>query len=575
MPGYEPRHQDKLTDQEEVEMTSMETTGLDHDSAPTAPLIERDTQDHDDTFGGSESGGGNAFIWTLTLAACVGGLLFGYDTGVISSTLVSIGTDLSSRHLSSLDKGLITASTSFCALLASPVAGILADKFGRKSIIIYSDILFTAGALWQAISSQVWEMILGRALVGLAIGGASLIVPLYIAELAPGHLRGRLTTVQLLLITGGQAIAYVVGYIFSSMPSGWRWMVGLGVAPAVLQIFMISLMPETPRFLARAGQEEKARQILNKVYRNTTPDLSYTVDTTLAAIKKEIMEEEEAAASLRSKSTSTSAPTTYSRFAATLSSLLFHPPHARALTIACLLQGLQQACGFNSLMYFSATIFSELGFTNPTLTSLSIALTNFAFTVVAFYLIDRLGRRRSLLYTIPIMVVSLLLAATMFSFVDLPTSDVDVSPSAETTNPTTSRWPTYLILTSLMLYVSSYATGLGPVPWQQSELFPLSVRSLGSSLSTATNWGLNTIVGLTFLPMMQTLTPTWTFVVYAGICVVGWVAIWWCYPETMGMEIEDVGRMLRDGWGVEESMKRLRRLKDGGRQRENRRRMGD
>lgn len=575
MPGYEPRHQDKLTDQEEVEMTSMETTGPDHDLAPTAPLIERDTQDHDDTFGGSESGGGNAFIWTLTLAACVGGLLFGYDTGVISSTLVSIGTDLSNRHLSSLDKGLITASTSFCALLASPVAGILADKFGRKSIIIYSDILFTAGALWQAISSQVWEMILGRALVGLAIGGASLIVPLYIAELAPGHLRGRLTTVQLLLITGGQAIAYVVGYIFSSMPSGWRWMVGLGVAPAVSQIFMISLMPETPRFLARAGQEEKARQILNKVYRNTTPDLSYTVDTTLAAIKKEIMEEEEAAASLRSKSTSAAAPTTYSLFAATFSSLLFHPPHARALTIACLLQGLQQACGFNSLMYFSATIFSELGFTNPTLTSLSIALTNFAFTVVAFYLIDRLGRRRSLLYTIPIMVVSLLLAATMFSFVDLPTSDVDVSPSAESTNPTTSRWPTYLILTSLMLYVSSYATGLGPVPWQQSELFPLSVRSLGSSLSTATNWGLNTIVGLTFLPMMQTLTPTWTFVVYAGICVVGWVAIWWCYPETMGMEIEDVGRMLRDGWGVEESIKRLRRLRDGERQRENRRRMGD
>lgn len=537
-------------------MNNMDSAQPDCDSTPTAPLIDRDALISDETPASASSGAGNAFIWTLTVAACVGGLLFGYDTGVISSTLISIGTDLSDRHLTSLDKGLITASTSFFALIASPIAGILADRFGRKSIIIYSDFLFTAGALWQAISSHVWEMILGRSLVGLAIGGASLIVPLYIAELAPGHLRGRLTTVQLLLITGGQAVAYIIGFIFSRTPSGWRWMVGIGAFPAIAQIFMLSIMPETPRYLARVGQEAKARQILKRVYRNTTPDLSHTVDMTLAGIKKEIMEEEEARSALKSSSHPSSS--TYSQFSATLSSLLFHPPHARALTIACLLQGLQQACGFNSLMYFSATIFSLLGFTNPTLTSLSIALTNFAFTVVAFYLIDHLGRRRSLLYTIPIMIVSLLLAAAMFRFVDISTTDTNfTAPSDSQDHP---RWPTYLILISLLLYVSSYATGLGPVPWQQSELFPLSVRSLGSSLSTATNWGINTIVGLTFLPMMQSLTPTWTFVTYAIVCTLGLGAIYYCYPETMGMEIEDVGKMLRDGWGVKASMERLAKL---------------
>lgn len=557
MPRDVPRYQGDPTDEEEVEMSTIDQQTNEHDSGPTAPLIERETLPEDEPVDSQQkSGGGNTFIWTLTLAACVGGLLFGYDTGVISSTLVSIGTDLSDRRLSSIDKGLITAATSFCALLASPIAGVLADKFGRKSIIIYSDILFTVGALWQAISTHVWEMILGRAIVGLAIGGASLIVPLYIAELAPGHLRGRLTTVQLLLITGGQAVAYIIGYLFSEMPSGWRWMVGVGAFPAITQILMIALMPETPRYLARAGQEERARQILRRVYRNTTPHLSHTVDATLAAIKKEIMEEEEATSSL--KTAPTKAPTAFSQFTATLSSLIFYPPHARALTIACLLQGLQQACGFNSLMYFSATIFSELGFTNPTLTSLTIALTNFAFTIVAFYLIDRVGRRHSLLYTIPIMVVSLLLAAGMFKFVDLPTSDADVTLS-NSNSANSPRWPTYLILLSLMLYVSSYATGLGPVPWQQSELFPLSVRSLGSSLSTSTNWGINTIVGLTFLPMMQAFTPTWTFVTYAIVCVLGWCAIWFCYPETMGMEIEDVGRMLKDGWGVKGSMERLGR----------------
>lgn len=331
-------------------------------------------------------------------------------------------------------------------------------------------------------------------------------------------------------------------------------MVGIGAFPAITQIFMLALMPETPRYLAKNGQEEKARQILKRVYRYTTPNLSQTVDTTLAAIKKEIMEEEEAATSLKSSSASGTS-IARSKFMATLHSLLFHRPHARALTIACLLQGLQQACGFNSLMYFSATIFSLLGFTSPTLTSLSIALTNFAFTVVAFYLIDRLGRRRSLLYTIPLMVASLLLAAVAFHFVRLP----DPNTSTVTPKPN-SPWATYSILVALLLYVSSYATALGPIPWVQSELFPLSVRSLGSSISTATNWGLNTIVGLTFLPMMQTLTPTWTFVVYALVCALGWVSLWWCYPETKALEIEDVGSLLQTGWGVKESLERLKLL---------------
>lgn len=560
MPGNVSQYWSETEDKEEVEMSTMDSRNPDNDSAPSAPLIERH-EDQQQARSTIQTGGGNAFIWTLTLAACVGGLLFGYDTGVISSTLVSIGTDLSNRQLTSLDKGLITAATSFFALIASPIAGFLADKLGRKSIIIHSDILFTAGALWQAVTTSVWGMILGRSIVGLAIGGASMIVPLYIAELAPGHLRGRLTTVQLLLITGGQAVAYIIGWVFSTMPSGWRWMVGIGAFPAITQIFMLAFMPETPRYLARVGQEEKARQILKKVYRNTTPDLSYTVDTTLAAIKKEINEEEEAATSLKLTTPSASP----NKLTATLISLLTHPPHTRALIIACLLQGLQQAAGFNSLMYFSATIFQSLGFTNPTLTSLSIALTNFAFTVVAFYLIDRLGRRRSLLYTIPIMAVSLLLAAAMFRFVDLPPTHAAPETNAEAAQP---GLPHYLVVLSLLMYVSAYATGLGPVPWQQSELFPLSVRSLGSSLSTSTNWGLNTIVGLTFLPMMQGLTPTWTFVVYAVVCGLGWTAIWWCYPETMGMEIEDIGRLLQDGWGVKESMERLERMRRRGHERE-------
>jgi SP family myo-inositol transporter-like MFS transporter 13 len=522
-------------------------TMADNDTdAPDAPLMQEG--DHvASTFVASTSGG-NLFLWVLTISACVSGLLFGYDTGVISSTLVSIGSDLSSRPLTTLDKSLITSCTSLFALIASPIAGLLADRLGRKKIILFADALFTGGALWQAVTTSVWGMILGRSIVGLAIGAASLIVPLYISELSPGHLRGRLVTVSLLFITGGQVIAYIVGWAFSSMPGGWRWMVGIGAFPAITQIAMLSFMPETPRFLAKVNREENARQVLRKVYKTKAHSTSDEVDHILRAIKQEIHQEEEAKQRVKLGGHVSIIPPV-------LSSLLFHPPHARALTIACLLQGLQQLCGFNSLMYFSATIFSMLKFASPTLTSLSIASTNFVFTIAAFYLIDRVGRRRILLITIPIMVLALLLCALAFKLVDLPKNAIAVDPASTAVKPS-SHLAAIGVLASLLLYVCPYATGLGPVPWQQSELFPLSVRSLGSSIATSTNWGCNTIVGLTFLPMMELLTPGWTFVTYAVICAVGWVAVWCIYPETAGLELEDVGKLLQDGWGVKESSKR-------------------
>ncbi|KIX95209.1 uncharacterized protein Z520_09125 [Fonsecaea multimorphosa CBS 102226] len=526
------------------------------DASPDAPLIADRGQggNHAPSTTTAQSSA-NAFIWALTVSACVSGLLFGYDTGVISSTLVSISTDLSSRHLTTLDKGLITSCTSLFALAASPIAGVLADKIGRKNIILFADALFTLGALWQAVTTSVWGMILGRGVVGLAIGGASLIVPLYISELAPSHLRGRLVTVSLLFITGGQVIAYLIGWAFSTMKGGWRWMVGLGCAPALAQLVMLAFMPETPRYLAKVQRETEARAVLKRVYHGMADNTTDLVDETIHAINKELLDEEEAHVQLRHSAQSKSG----FLISPTLQSLLLHPPHARALTITCTLQGLQQLCGFNSLMYFSATIFQLLGFQSPTLTSLSVAGTNFLFTIAAFHLIDRLGRRRILLLTIPVMVLALLLCAGAFSFVPLHSGDrIETTVNSPSGNPVPPL-PAIAILVAMLLYVSTYAMGLGPVPWQQSELFPLSVRSLGSSLATATNWFCNTVVGLTFLPMMDFLGAQWTFVTYAGICALGWVVVWSIYPETMGLRLEEVGELLKNGWGVDESLERLER----------------
>lgn len=208
-------------------------------------------------------------------------------------------------------------------------------------------------------------------------------------------------------------------------------------------------------------------------------------------------------------------------------------------------------------MYFSATIFSLVGFGSPTLTSLSVAITNFLFTLLALILIDAVGRRRILLYSIPIMIVGLVLSAVAFFFVgSLPSDTKGVNPPVQGGLPTLQRWPALVILAAIMLYVAGYAIGLGNVPWQQSELFPLSVRSLGSGVATSTNWGSNFVVGLTFLPMMEWLSPSLTFLIYAGVCVLGWAAIWCIYPETTGLSLEETGLLLSNGWGVQKSLQR-------------------
>jgi SP family myo-inositol transporter-like MFS transporter 13 len=363
-------------------------------------------------------------------------------------------------------------------------------------------------------------------------------------------MRGRLVTVLSLLITGGQVVAYVIGWLFSSTSGGWRWMVGLGAIPAFLQLAILVLLPETPRWLVRAGHSVEAKSVLEKVY-GPYQDAERVVDAVLRAIEREVTEEEEEMSRYKPLE-----PTPwYIRLAQILSGLICVGGNRRALTIAMMLQGLQQLCGFNSLMYFSATIFSLLSFSSPTLTSLTVAMTNFLFTLLAFSLIDRLGRRRILLYSIPVMIIALLICALAFSSLNMPKALLTVRGRGKGDSSGDSSMP-LAILISLTLYTAAYAAGLGNVPWQQSELFPLGVRSLGSAIATATNWGSNFIVGISFLPMMEMLSPGWTFVIYGMVCAVGWVCVWLIYPELSGLGLEEVKGLLIDGWGVEESLRR-------------------
>ncbi|TVY47093.1 Myo-inositol transporter [Lachnellula occidentalis] len=499
------------------------------------------------------------FVWLLTFSAGISGLLFGYDTGVISATLVSINSSLG-HPLTTLDKSLITSATALFALLISPVSGILADKLGRKKVVLLADVAFILGAVLQAITASVPGMIAGRAIVGIAVGAGSFVTPLYIAEISPAPFRGRLLVLNILFVTLGQVIAYVVGWAFvqwGNEATGYKWILGLGAVPAAGQMLVMLFMPETPRWLAQVGRRDEARRVLNKVF-GAGVDVQQMVDGVLKGIESEVREEDEAKR-VRMK-TQKGAASWIADSKDIWAELFRVPGNRRALTIACMLQALQQLCGFNSLMYFSATIFTMLGFSSPTLTSLSVAVTNFIMTCIALGLIDRVGRRRILLWSIPIMAVGLLFCATGFIFIKMPTDLNSEPPSSPASTrdeiPLSERTAPLLVLVSIMIYVGSYALGLGNVPWMQSELFPLNVRSLGSGLSTSTNWGANFIVGLTFLPMMEFLTPPWTFVIYAGVCIVGWLFIWRIYPETKGLSLEEVGELLSNGWGVKESLRR-------------------
>lgn len=354
--------------------------------AAAEPLISRrdhEGRDHDDDqneeadeVDESTLVAPGLFIWGLTICAGVSGLLFGYEyvhspssllpsphpptfhlptqyladnicsTGVISSTLISINTSLSNRPLTTLDKSLITSSTSFFALIASPLTGILADSLGRKSVILLADILFVAGALIQAFSHTVWAMILGRSVVGAAVGSASFVVPMYISEVAPSAFRGRLVTVSSLFITGGQVVAYVVGWIFSTRVNGWRWMVGLGALPAAVQFVMLFVLPETPRYLVKVGRKDAARKVLQKVYGNAEGGEGM-VNKVLRKVERETLEEEESAGERNVPQTDKKGwQAKFSRVGDNFTQLVTVDGHRRALVIACMLQGFQQLCGF-------------------------------------------------------------------------------------------------------------------------------------------------------------------------------------------------------------------------------------
>ncbi|SGY46208.1 BQ5605_C001g00397 [Microbotryum silenes-dioicae] len=485
------------------------------------------------------------FLWHLVIMAAWGGLLFGYDTGVIGGSLVhkDLARDLGRVPLRNLDKEVLTAATTLGALIASLGAGVLADRAGRKLVIFLADMFFLVGAIMQAVafgSGAYWIAAVGRLILGFGVGSAALIVPLYISELAPTCQRGRLVTLNVIAITGGQVLAYIINIAFRNVSHGWRFMVGGGAIPPLVQLAFLPFLPETPRYMLRHGKFEETRAVLRKIYPFATEDQIMLKSKVIGVrVQKEVGE---------------------GGLLASWKKLHFVPANFRGLVIACGLQGIQQLCGFNTLMYFSPTLFQSVGFSDPLVIGLVIALTNLLFTFVALIIVDKVGRRRIACWTIPGMSLALILAAVAFHFLTLRTD------GRLTDNGLLDQKWSPVVLAAMIIYVAFYATGIGNIPWQQQELFHVSVRGIGTSISTACNWAGNLIISLTFLSLINAITPSGAFGLYAGICFLGALFCIFLYPETALLSLEETLEVFSDGFGVKKAKHMRRHKKEAMRQ---------
>lgn len=537
------------------------------------PII-RQSEDRDENEEKS-----NGFIYKLTIIASIGGFLFGYDTGVVSGAILMIKAD-PIFDLTTQEIEAVVGITVGVACLFSLLGGWLNKSIGRRWTIIISSVLFGIGSINLGIAKTLWELLLGRAIIGAGLGIASMSVPIYLSECAPTAYRGMIVTINNLSITGGQLVAALTCGALSGVDEGWRWMLALALAPAVIQLLgFIFILPESPRYLIEKDQKNKARKILRKIRGGGN------IDDEMAEMSRKIEESQN------------------ENWMA-----LFVTRNGRhALIVGSMLQFFQQFTGINTVMYYSATIIYMSGLvTDPSEAVWFAALTasmNFIFTLVGLWTIEKLGRRKLILWSIAGCTVSLFIlsggfywshqiedkvtavrsnssacsmpylnhgcsdclsAGCAFCFADGQgscdsTSNVDagyvcqshsinstVFWSDEFCPQTKASW---MPVFGMMLYLATFAPGMGPVPWTvNAEIYPNSSREMGMATSTAVNWISNCIVSLTFLSILEAMGTEGGFCFYASFGILGFILIFLLLPETKGVSLDKMDELLSQGW---------------------------
>ncbi len=435
----------------------------------------------------------NGFVLRISVIAAIGGFLFGYDTGVISGALLYIGPDL---HAGQLAKQWVVGSLLLGAVAGAIVSGYAADRFSRKWTKFGSGCIYVAAALASAFAQSVGWLIAARAVLGLAVGTASFVSPMYISENTPPRIRGGTVSFNQLMITSGILIAYIVNFAFRGVGDNWRWMLGLGALPGLALAIGMLFVPHTPRWLMQAGREDEARAVLEQ---SRTSD---EIDDEIGDIRDVVQQH---------RSTS-------------LRRLI--GPRVRPLLLVGLgLAVFQQLIGVNTVVYYSATILKYTGISTAKSIgeALFVGITNVVFTVVAILLLDRVGRRALLLIGTAGAATALVVLGVYF---DVPALKQNAG---------------WLGLVALIVFIASFAVGLGPVFWLMiSEIFPLGIRSKAMSVCTVGNWLFNFLVSYFFLSFVSGIGRAGTFWLYGSLGVLALAFFAFRVPETKDRSLEEI-----------------------------------
>jgi sugar porter (SP) family MFS transporter len=426
------------------------------------------------------------------LAATPGGFVFGYELAVISGALLFLRQDFA---LTGLQQGTLVSAVPLGAMAGAMVAGAVADALGRRRTLILIAALFIASTALAVIAPGYAVLLAARGLTGVAVGAVSSTVPLYVSEIAPPAVRGRLVTLNQLMITLGIVAAYCVGLAFSSSGE-WRAMFAVGLLPSALLLVGMVRAPETPAWLDSHGQADRARQVLMRIADE--------------AEAERLLDE------LRHRRT---------RQRHELGVRMMLRSAARpALLIGVTLGAMQQFAGINAVIAYAPSIMERTGLSasNSILYSIVIGVANVAATVVAIRWVDRRGRRPLLLISSAGAFASLLLLGLTFE-------------------ASLGDWGSWLALIGLLGYIASFAIGLGPIFWLLiAEIFPPEARAAGASVATAVNWFSGFIVGLVFVPLADAIGQGPTFWVFAAVCGLAFAFVKRCVPETKGRTFDDI-----------------------------------
>lgn len=446
---------------------------------------------------GSATGSTGRGIGLATTVAAAGGLLFGYDTGVISGALLFIAPEFG---LGDLGQQLLVAGLLAGALVGALVGGAVADAFGRKRTLIGVAAVFLVGAVLSGVAPGPGTLVAARILLGLSIGVSSVCVPLYIAEIAPKESRGRLVSMNQLLITVGILLSYVVNSAFAGAGS-WRWPLALAAVPALAMLLGLLWAQESPRWLVLRGRTDEARTVL-------------LASRTPAAADAEI---DEIRAAARDEARWSWAD-------------LRRPQLRPALTLGIGVAAVNQLVGVNAVIYYAPTILSGVfgSDTGAILATVGIGLVNTVVTAVALARIDSWGRRPLLLGGLAVVVVALVALVVLFL---LPSQEGVVG---------------ILIVMALCVYIAAFAASLGIAIWLvNSEVFPTAVRGKASGLGATTRWGLDLVIASTTLTLITSLGESGLFAIFAVIGAAGFVFLYRLMPETKGRSLEEIDAELQ------------------------------